>query len=86
MKDRFLTPVEAAHYLGGLNSRTLTRWAREGYLPAFPVGEGKRRIWRFLESDLERWMLSRRTGQCPSDADRAPCTLPSAVDAPVRRT
>jgi len=69
---RFLTPEEAADYLGGLNSRTVTRWAREGYLPAFPVGEGKRRLWRFLESDLEYWMLSRRTGQG---------TLLSAADA-----
>ena len=33
------------------------------YLPALPIGEGKRRLWRFLESDLENWMLSRRTGQ-----------------------
>lgn len=62
---RFLTPDEAADFLGGLNSRTVTRWAREGYLPAFPVGEGKRRLWRFLESDLEQWMLSRRTGEFP---------------------
>jgi len=60
---RFLTPIEASEFLGGINSRTVTRWAREGYLPAFPVGEGKRRLWRFLESDLEAWMLSRRTGQ-----------------------
>jgi excisionase family DNA binding protein len=59
---RFLTPVEASAFLGGLNSRTVTRWAREGYLPSYPIGEGKRRLWRFLESDLEAWMLSRRTG------------------------
>ncbi len=59
---RFLTAVEAADFLGGLNSRTVTRWAREGYLPSYPIGEGKRRLWRFLESDLEQWMLSRRTG------------------------
>jgi excisionase family DNA binding protein len=59
---KFLTPDEAAAYLGGLNSRTLTRWAREGYLPAIPIGEGKRRLWRFLESDLEEWMLARRQG------------------------
>jgi len=57
---RFLTPSEAAEFLGGLHSRTVTRWAREGYLPSYPIGEGKRRLWRFLESDLERWMLSRR--------------------------
>lgn len=49
----FLNPEQAAAYLGGLNARTLTRWAREGYVPAFPLGEGKRRLWRFLEADLE---------------------------------
>jgi len=59
--EKFLTAEEAAAYLGGLNSRTMSRWAREGYIPAFPIGEGKRRLWRFLESDLERWMLARRT-------------------------
>ncbi len=70
----FLTAEEAAAFLGGLNSRTVARWAREGYLPAYPIGEGKRRLWRFLKADLEQWMLSRRTG-----------TLSPAVDAPVRR-
>ena len=64
---RFLTPDEASEFLGGLNSRTVTRWAREGYLPAYPIGEGKRRLWRFLQSDLEDWMLSRRTGHVTID-------------------
>jgi excisionase family DNA binding protein len=60
--QKFLTPEAAAAYLGGLNSRTLTRWAREGYLPAIPIGEGKRRLWRFLRTDLDSWMLGRRQG------------------------
>jgi excisionase family DNA binding protein len=60
--EKFLTPQEAATYLGGLNTRTVTRWAREGYLPAYPIGEGKRRLWRFLQTDLEEWMLARRQG------------------------
>ena len=81
--QRFLDPEQAAVFLGGLNSRTVTRWAREGYLPAYPIGEGKRRLWRFLESDLEQWMLSRRTGQVPSDPDSAERTLGSAADAPI---
>jgi len=59
---KFLTAEDAATYLGGLNSRTVTRWAREGYLPAFPIGEGKRRLWRFLKADLDAWMISRRQG------------------------
>lgn len=82
---RFLTPDQAAEYLGGLNSRTVTRWAREGYLPSYPIGEGKRRLWRFLQNDLESWMLSRRTGQISIDLQAATDTLFAAVDAPVRR-
>jgi excisionase family DNA binding protein len=82
---RFLTPGEAAEYLGGLNSRTVTRWAREGYLPSYPIGEGKRRLWRFLESDLGRWMLSRRTGQGCFDIQAGAHTLSVATDAPTRR-
>ena len=74
---RFLTADQAAEFLGGLNSRTVTRWAREGYLPSYPIGEGKRRLWRFLEADLETWMISRRTGVCAG-------TLFSAADAPTR--
>jgi len=80
---KFLTAEEAAAYLGGLNSRTVTRWAREGYLPAYPMGEGKRRLWRFLECDLDEWMRARRTGQTPSDLDLRACggTLTPAADA-----
>ena len=75
----FLTPEQAADFLGGLNARTVTRWAREGYLPSYPIGEGKRRLWRFLESDLEKWMLSRRTGV---DIHACIDMLWSATDAP----
>jgi excisionase family DNA binding protein len=60
--QKFLNPDEVATYLGGLNARTVTRWAREGYIPAIPIGEGKRRLWRFLRTDLDSWMLARRQG------------------------
>ena len=66
---RFLNPAEAAEFLGGLNVRTVVRWAREGYIPAIPIGEGKRRLWRFNAQDLEDWMLSRRTGTLLPAAD-----------------
>jgi hypothetical protein len=63
----FLNAEQAAQFLGGLNARTVTRWAREGYLPAYPIGEGKRRLWRYLQVDLTAWMLGRRQGgSCPS--------------------
>ena len=72
---QFLTAKQAAAYLGCFNDRTLTRWAREGYLPAIPVGEGKRRCWRFRKADLKRWMLARRTGPISRDPEWAGATL-----------
>ncbi|MDT7811001.1 MAG: hypothetical protein QOJ42_917 [Acidobacteriaceae bacterium] len=62
MNTSFLNAEQAAQFLGGLNARTVTRWAREGYLPAYPLGEGKRRLWRYLRADLAAWMLGRRHG------------------------
>jgi excisionase family DNA binding protein len=53
-----LTPQAAAEYLG-LDVKTVTRWARMGYLPAHPLGEGKRKFWRFLESELSSWLVAR---------------------------
>lgn len=60
--DHFLTAEEAAEFLGQINPRTLTRWAREGRIPAYPLGEGMRRLWRFRKADLHSWMQSRRSG------------------------
>ena len=53
-----MTPVAAAAYLG-LDVKTVTRWARQGYLPAHPLGEGKRKFWRFLESELSEWLVTK---------------------------
>ena len=50
-----LTPAGAAQYLG-LGVKTITRWARQGYLPAHPLGEGKRKFWRLLVSELAAWL------------------------------
>ena len=58
----FLNAEQAAEFLGGLNTRTVTRWSREGYLPSYPIGGGKRRLWRYLKADLAAWMLGRRHG------------------------
>ncbi len=56
--ERPMTPVEAAAYLG-LDVKTVTRWARQGYLPAHPLGEGKRKFWRFFESELSEWLVAK---------------------------
>jgi excisionase family DNA binding protein len=55
---RPLTPVEAALYLA-VDVKTITRWARQGYLPAHPLGEGKRKFWRFFESELIEWLAAK---------------------------
>ncbi len=57
-----LDAQEAASVLK-MNSRTLVRWARCGYVPAHPLGEGKRRIWRFFESELLEWVETQQN-QC----------------------
>jgi excisionase family DNA binding protein len=63
--SRPMNPKEAAEDLR-LDEKTITRWARKGYIPAHPLGEGKRKFWRFLEHELVDWLNS----QTNSDADR----------------
>jgi excisionase family DNA binding protein len=55
---RPMTPKQAAAYLG-LDVKTITRWARQGYMPAHPLGEGKRRFWRFFENELLEWLAAK---------------------------
>ena len=59
--SRPMTPREAGEYLG-LDQKTVTRWARCGYLPAHPLGEGKRKFWRFLEFELRDWLAAKTNG------------------------
>lgn len=56
--SRPMTPREAAAFLG-LDVKTITRWARLGYLPAHPLGEGKRKFWRFLLEELKEWLAAK---------------------------
>ncbi|MHB1675897.1 MAG: helix-turn-helix domain-containing protein [Acidobacteriaceae bacterium] len=53
-----MTPGGAAAYLG-LDVKTVTRWARQGYLPAHPLGTGKRKFWRFFASELQEWLAAK---------------------------
>jgi phage terminase Nu1 subunit (DNA packaging protein) len=72
-----LDAKEAASILK-MNSRTLVYWARRGYVPAHPLGEGKRRLWRFFESELLEWLQARE-----NDYARRPSgsSLKPAIDA-----
>ncbi|MCL2659271.1 MAG: helix-turn-helix domain-containing protein [Acidobacteriaceae bacterium] len=56
---KFLDAKQASEFLGGINFRTLYRWARNKQIPAYALNEGKRILWRFTEEDLTEWMLSK---------------------------
>lgn len=60
-RPRPLDPEEAAEYLR-LDKRTVTEWARKGYIPAHPLGEGRRKFWRFFEHELETWLSTQTNG------------------------
>lgn len=61
-EQRARAPLDSkeAAFLLKMNSRTLVHWARCGYVPAHPLGEGKRRIWRFFENELLEWVEQQR--------------------------
>jgi len=63
-----LTAVEAALVLQ-MDHRTLIRWARAGYVPAHPLGEGRRRLWRFFKDELLVWVGAQSNGR--EDARRS---------------
>jgi hypothetical protein len=46
MAHHLLDAQEAAQILR-MDRRTLIVWARLGYVPAHPLGEGKKKMWRF---------------------------------------
>ncbi|MFC6644247.1 helix-turn-helix domain-containing protein [Granulicella cerasi] len=64
---------QAAEYLG-ISSDTLYRYASEGFVPAFKLGNR----WRFRKSLLDSWM-DEKSGVTPSVA------LEDAVDATQKK-
>jgi hypothetical protein len=42
-----------------IHPKTLMRLAREGTVPAYSFNEGTRRHWRFLISELDKWMKTK---------------------------
>ena len=81
MTNLLLNAEEAAQILR-MDRRTLIVWARLGYVPAHPLGEGKRKSWRFLEHELLDWVTAQE-----SDKKRPPTsTIEVAIGARARRT
>jgi len=81
MAHQLLDAREAAAILR-MDSRTLIRWARLGQVPEHPLGEGRRKLWRFLEHELLEWVETREGDSRKSAAG----TMTVAIGAHARRT
>ena len=64
--EYFVDAFEIAVMIG-LHPRTVQQMARDGLIPAYPLGEGKRKTWRFLRSEVREWM------QRKVNSDSHPC-------------
>jgi Helix-turn-helix domain len=53
--ERFVDASDASTFLS-ISRKTLLTLARAGRIPAHPIGNGVRKIWRFRVSELARWM------------------------------
>jgi hypothetical protein len=56
--EPFVDAIEAGRFLG-LRPRRVLELARRGALPAYPLGGGARRVWRFRLSELASALGSR---------------------------
>jgi excisionase family DNA binding protein len=53
--ENFVDAAAAAQFLR-IGRKTMLRMARSGALPAYPIGNGKRKRWRFRLGELERFI------------------------------
>lgn len=68
--EYYVDAGEAAKFLG-IHRRTALQMARDGIIPAHPLGDGRRRLWRFLLSELDEWMRGRiNSGRRPCSPNR----------------
>lgn len=56
--EPFVDATTAGTFLH-LRPRRVLELARQGVLPAYPLGDGKRRVWRFRLSELDSAMHAR---------------------------
>jgi excisionase family DNA binding protein len=62
--------MEAADYLK-VKVRTLLTWVRQGKIRGYSLSGTKRKIWRFLQVDLDAALIGKPVVSCP---------LPSVLD------
>ena len=56
--EPFVDAIEAGQFLH-LRPRRVLELARQGVIPAYPLGQGQRRVWRFRLSELASAIRSR---------------------------
>lgn len=56
LNEPFVDAEQAARFLQ-LRPRRVLQLARQGKLPAYPIGDGVRKVWRFRLSELAAAML-----------------------------
>jgi excisionase family DNA binding protein len=56
--EYYVDAEEAGKFLG-IHRRTVLQMARDAVIPAHPLGDGRRKLWRFLLSELDEWMRAR---------------------------
>lgn len=61
--EHYVAAAEAAKFLS-IHPRTLAQMARQGDIPAHSLGNGQRRVWRFLLSELDVWLRERVHSRC----------------------
>ena len=82
-QTHYLLDAHEAAQILRMDKRTLVRWARLGQVPAHPMGEGKRKLWRFLENELLDWVEA----QGKHNQKRPPASsIETAIGVHARRT
>lgn len=61
--EEFIEAEDAAPFLK-MSAEYLRKLARAGKIPAHPRGEGQRRRWLFLMTELAQWMKSQVNSAC----------------------
>ena len=56
-KEPFVDVRRAAAFIS-MREKTLLSYARTGLAPAYPIGSGIRKKWKFRLSELERWLVA----------------------------
>ena len=73
--ERFVDADEAAKFLS-ITRRRVLELARSGKLPAHPVGDGTRRVWRFRLSELANALIKNVFTSQNDPAIRKPAGAP----------